>query len=152
MPIINLKLYFYAALAVGLIALVLRYDYVVEKSERLEKENAQWAANAKERDRIAELTDKARIDAINQLEAAKYEIKKRDDCIASGACKRVVRVKQACSLPQAEAASGVEDGFAELAPSVQRAASNFEVKLVEQESKLALCLAFARGVAEQDKK
>ena len=151
MPIINLKLYFYAALAVGLIALVLRYDYVVEKSKRLEKENAQWAANAKERDRIAELTDKARIDAINQLEAAKYEIKKRDDCIASGACKRVVRVKQACSVPQAETASGVEEGFAELATETQRDISDFEVKLAEQESKLALCLAFARGVAEDKK-
>ena len=151
MPIINLKLYFYAALAVGLIALVLRYDYVVEKSKRLEKENAQWAANAKERDRIAALTDKARIDAINQLEAAKDEIKKRDDCIASGACKRVVRVKSAC-VPQAETSGGIEVGFAELATETQRDISDFEVKLAEQESKLALCLAFARGVAEQDKK
>ena len=151
MPIINLKLYFYAALAVGLIALVLRYDYVVEKSKRLEKENAQWAANAKERDRIAALTDKARIDAINQLEAAKDEIKKRDDCIASGECKRVVRVKSSCSLPKAEVASRVEEGFAELATETQRDISDFEVKLAEQESKLALCLAFARGVAEDKK-
>lgn len=150
MPIINLKLYIYAALFVGLIAFVLRYDYVVEKSERLENENAQLAANSKERDRIAELTDRARIDAINQLEAAKNEIKKRDDCIASGECKRIVRIKSAC-MSKTETASGIEEGFAELDPTVQRAASDFELKLAEQESKLALCLAYARGVSEDEK-
>jgi len=143
----NIKFAAIAGLLVAFIAFAMHYDHLKEKVAKQEiaiKEHEQKAA---EIERVATLTDKARIEATNQLEAAKDEIKKRDDCIASGACKRVVRVKSACSLPQAEAASGATEGFAELAPSVQRAATDFEVRLAELESNHALCLAYARTVS-----
>ena len=151
MPIINLKFAAVACVLVAFIAFAMHYDHLKEKVAEQEITIKAHEQKAAEIERVATLTDKARIDATNQLEAAKDEIKKRDDCIASGACKRVVRIKQACKLPQAETAGGIEEGFAELAPNTQRDISNFELKLAEQESKLALCLAFARGVSEDVK-
>lgn len=148
MPIINLKLYIYAALFVGFIAFVLRYDYLSEKVDSQAKEIEQYAKSAAEQERILSGTEQARTEAKNQLEAAKDEIKKRDDCIASGDCKRVVRIKSACSVPQASLTSGAEEGYAELATSVQRAATDFEYRLAEQEHKLNLCLKYARLVSE----
>lgn len=147
MPTINLKFTLFAIFLIGIVALVMRYDYVVEQNKKLTKEKITLEANAAEKDRVATLTDNARIDANQKLEAAKDEIKKRDDCIASGDCKRVVRVKSTCAVPQTETSSGVTEGYAELAPSVQRAATDFEYKLAEQESKLELCLSYARGVS-----
>lgn len=151
MPIINLKFAAIAALLVSFIAFAMHYDHLKEKVAKQEIAIKTHEQKAAEIERVATLTDQARIDATNQLEAAKDEIKKRDDCIASGACKRVVRIKSACKLPQAETASGAEEGFAELAPSVQRAASDFEIKLAEQEKDLRFCRAFARGVSEDEK-
>lgn len=148
MPIINLKPYLYAAGLVALIFFFMRYDYIVEKAKRQDAEISTLKANAEEAKRISDGIEQARLDANAQLEAAKNEIKKRDDCIASGACKRVVRVKSACSMPQTETASGTQEGYAELAPSVQRAAADFEYRLAEQEHQLNLCLKFAKLVSE----
>jgi len=148
----NLKFAAIGVLLVSFIAFAMHYDHLKEKVAAQEVEMAEHKAKATEIERVATLTDKARIEANTQLEAAKNEIKKRDDCIASGACKRVVRVKSACVVPQASPASGASEGFAELAASVQRAAADFEYRLAEQESKLALCLAYARGVSLQDGK
>lgn len=146
---LNWKFTIYAALAIFAFIFFMRYDHLKEKVAAQETEIADYKAKAAEIERVASLTDQARIDANQKLEAAKDEIKKRDDCIASGDCKRVVRIKSVC--PQAAPASGIEEGFAELDPSVQRAASDFEIKLAEQESKLALCLAYARGVSQDGK-
>lgn len=147
----NLKFAAIAALLVAFIAFAMHYDHLKEKVAEQEITIKAHEQKAAEIERVATLTDKARIEANTQLEAAKDEIKKRDDCIASGECKRVVRVKSACKLPQATTSSGIEEGFAELDPTVQRAASDFELKLAEQESKLSLCLAYARGVSEDEK-
>lgn len=151
MPFINFKFAAIAALLVAFIAFAMHYDHLKEKVADQEITIKAHEQKAAEIERVANETDQARIAANTQLEAAKDEIKKRDACIASGDCKRVVRIKSACSLPQAEAASGVAEGYAELDPSVQRAATNFEIKLAEQESKLALCLAYARGVSQDGK-
>lgn len=151
MPFINFKFAAIAALLVAFIAFAMHYDHLKEKVAAQEITIKAHEQKAAEIERVANETDQARIAANTQLEAAKDEIKKRDACIASGDCKRVVRIKSACSLPQAEAASGVAEGYAELDPSVQRAATNFEIKLAEQESKLALCLAYARGVSQDGK-
>lgn len=144
----NLKIAAIAALLVAFIAFAMHYDHLKEKVAAQETEIAEHKAKAAEIERVANETDQARIAANNQLEAAKDEIKKRDDCIASGDCKRVVRIKSVC--PQATATSGIAEGFAELDPRVQRAASDFEIKLAEQESKLALCLAYARTVSSHN--
>jgi len=50
-------------------------------------------------------------------------------------------------MPKAEAASGITEGFAELDSSVQRAATDFEIRLAELESNHALCLAYARTLS-----
>jgi hypothetical protein len=142
----NIKFAAIACVLVALLAFAMHYDHMKEKVAKQEAEISERKAKAVEIERVANLTEQARVDATNKLEAAKDEIKKRDDCIASGECKRVVRIKSAC-LPQAEAASGIAEGFAELDPIVQRAASDFEIKLAEQESKLSLCLAYARTVS-----
>jgi len=147
----NLKIAAIAGLLVAFIAFAMHYDHLKEKVAKQEITIKSHEEKAAEIERVANITDTARIDATKKLEAAKDEIKKRDDCIASGDCKRVVRVKQSCNLPQAAPASGIEERFAELDPSVQRAATDFEVKLAEQESKLALCLAYARGVSQDGK-
>jgi len=147
MPFINLKFAAIGILLVSFIAFAMHYDHLKEQNKTIKIENIALEANAAEKERAANLTDTARIEANQKLEAAKDEIKKRDDCIASGACKRVVRVKSACSVPKAEAASGATEGFAELAADTQRNIADFEIKLAEQESKLALCLAYARGVS-----
>ena len=151
MTSINLKFAAIACVLVAFIAFAMHYDHLKDKVAAQETEIAEHKAKAAEIERVANLTEQARVDATNKLEAAKDEIKKRDDCIASGACKRVVRVKQACSLLQASPANGIKEGYAELDPSVQRDASDFEIKLAEQESKLALCLAYARGVSQDGK-
>lgn len=151
MPFINFKFAAIAALLVAFIAFAMHYDHLKEKVAKQEIAIKAHEQKAAEIERVANETDQARIAANTQLEAAKDEIKKRDDCIASGECKRVVRIKSACKLPKAEATSGVEEGYAELDPIVQRAATNFEIKLAEQESKLALCLAYARGVSQDGK-
>lgn len=151
MPFINFKFAAIACVLVAFIAFAMHYDHLKEKVADQEITIKAHEQKAAEIERVANETDQARIAANTQLEAAKDEIKKRDACIASGDCKRVVRIKSACSLPQAEAASGVAEGYAELDPSVQRAATNFEIKLAEQESKLALCLAYARGVSQDGK-
>lgn len=151
MPTINLKFAAIGVLLVSFIAFAIHYDHLKEKAAKQEIAIKNHEQKAAEIERVATLTDKARIEANTQLEAAKDEIKKRDDCIASGACKRVVRVKSAC-VPQTEAASGVAEGFAELAPSVQRAATDFEYRLAEQEKELRFCRAYARGVSSQDGK
>lgn len=153
----NIKIAAIAAVLVAFIAFAMHYDHLKEKVESQAitiqerddtiKEREQKAA---EIERVANETDKARIAANNQLEAAKDEIKKRDDCIASGECKRVVRVKQACSLPQTTPASGVAEGYAELDPSVQRAATYFEIRLAELESNHKKCLAYARTVSSHN--
>lgn len=148
MPFINLKFAAIASVLVALIAFAMHYDHLKEKVEQQEITIKAHEQKAAEVERVATLTDKARIDATNQLEAAKDEIKKRDDCIASGACKRVVRVKSTCSMPKTETASGTQEGYAELAPSVQRAAADFEYRLAEQEHQLNLCLRYARLVSE----
>lgn len=155
----NIKIAAIAALLVSFIAFAIHYDHLKGKVESQSitiqerddtiKTHEQKAA---EIERVATLTDKARIEASTQLEAAKDEIKKRDDCIASGACKRVVRIKSACAVPKAEATGGSTEGFAELAASVQRSAADFEYRLAEQESKLGLCLAYARGISLRDVK
>ena len=150
MPFINLKFAAIACVLVAFIAFAMHYDHLKEKVAAQEIEIAAHKAKAEEIERVASLTDKARIDANTQLEAAKDEIKKRDDCIASGACKRVVRIKSVC--PQASPTSGIEEGYAELDPIVQRAATDFEIRLAELESNHALCLAYARTVSSQDGK
>ena len=148
----NIKFAAIAGLLVAFIAFAMHYDHLKDKVEFQEIAIKAHKEKAAEIERVANETDQARIDANTKLEAAKDEIKKRDDCIASGDCKRVVRVKQACSLPKAEAASGITEGYAELDPVIQRAATDFEIKLAEQESKLSLCLAYARTVSlKQDK-
>lgn len=148
----NIKFAAIAAMLVALITFAMHYDHLKDKVEFQEIAIKAHKEKAAEIERVANETDKARIAANTQLEAAKDEIKKRDDCIASGECKRVVRIKSACSLPQAEAASGIAEGYAELDSSVQRAATDFEYRLAEQESKLNFCLAYARGVSSQDDK
>lgn len=149
MSFINFKLAFAGIALVAFIAFAMHYDHLKEKVAAQEIEIAEHKAKAAEIERVANLTEQARIDATNKLEAAKDEIKKRDDCIASGDCKRVVRIKSVC--PQAAPANGIEERFAELAPDTQRNISDFEIKLAEQESKLALCLAYARGVSQDGK-
>jgi len=150
MPTINLKFAAIAALLVAFIAFAMHYDHLKEKVAAQEAEISEHKAKAAEIERVANLTEQARVDATNKLEAAKDEIKKRDDCIASGSCKRVVRIKSAC-VPQATPTDRTEEGFAELATDTQRNISDFEIKLAEQESKLALCLAYARGVSQDGK-
>lgn len=152
MPFINLKFAAIGVLIVSFISFAMHYDHLKSKVDQQEIAIESYKTKAAEIERVATLTDQARIEATNQLEAAKDEIKKRDDCIASGACKRVVRVKSTCNLPQAETASGVAEGFAELAPSVQRAATDFEYRLAEQEKDLRFCRDYARGVSSQDGK
>ena len=152
MPFINLKFAAIGVLIVSFISFAMHYDHLKSKVDQQEIAIESYKTKAAEIERVATLTDQARIEATNQLEAAKDEIKKRDDCIASGACKRVVRVKSACKLPQAEATSGIAEGFAELDTSVQRAATDFEIRLAELESNHALCLAYARTVSSQDGK
>ena len=147
----NIKFAAIACVLVAFIAFAMHYDHLKEKAAAQEITIKAHEQKAAEIERVANETDQARIAANTQLEAAKDEIKKRDACIASGDCKRVVRIKSACVVSQAEAASGVAEGYAELDPSVQRAATNFEIKLAEQESKLALCLAYARGVSQDGK-
>ena len=149
MTSINLKIAAIAALLVAFIAFAMHYDHLKEKVAAQEIEIAEHKAKAAEIERVANLTEQARVDATNKLEAAKDEIKKRDDCIASGDCKRVVRVKY-CPLPQAEASGGAAEGYAELDPSVQRAATDFEIRLAELESNHALCLAYARAVSSHN--
>jgi len=149
MPTINLKFAAIAGILVAFIAFAMHYDHLKEKVAAQETEIAEHKAKATEIERVANLTEQARVDATNKLEAAKDEIKKRDDCIASGACKRVVRIKSVC--PQAAPTDRTEEGFVELATDTQRNISNFEIKLAEQESKLALCLAYARGVSQDGK-
>lgn len=147
----NLKIAAVAGLLVAFIAFAMHYDHLKEKVAAQEITIKAHEEKAAEIERVANETDQARIAANTQLEAAKDEIKKRDDCIASGECKRVVRVKSVC--PQAAPASGIAEGYAELDSEIQRAATDFEVKLAEQESKLALCIAYARTVSShnQDK-
>jgi len=143
----NIKFAAIAGLLVAFIAFAMHYDHLKEKVESQEIAIKAHEQKSAEIERVATLTDKARIEANTQLEAAKDEIKKRDDCIASGSCKRVVRIKSAC-VPKAEATSGITEGYAELDSSVQRAASDFEYRLAEQEHKLNLCLKYARLVSE----
>lgn len=150
MPFINLKFAAIAAVLVAFIAFAMHYDHLKEKVAKQEIAIKEHKEKAEEIERVANETDQARIAANNQLEVAKDEIKKRDACIASGACKRVVRVKQACSLPKASPASGIAEGYAELDPSVQRAATDFEIRLAELESNHALCLAYARTVSSHN--
>lgn len=145
---ISLKFYIYAALFVGAIFFFMRYDYLSEENKTLKKENVRLEADATEKERIARITDIARNEANQKLEAVKDEISKRDACIASGDCKRVVRVKTACTVPETATTSGATEGFAELASSVQRAASDFEIRLAEHENRLAICYAYARSVSE----
>ena len=148
----NIKFAAIAALLVAFIAFAMHYDHLKEKVAKQEIAIKNHEQKAAEIERVANETDQARIAANTQLEAAKDEIKKRDDCIASGDCKRVVRVKQSCNLPQAAPTSGIEEGYAELDPIVQRAATDFEIRLAELESNHALCLAYARTVSlNQDK-
>jgi len=147
----NIKFAAIACVLVAFIAFAMHYDHLKEKVAAQEVEIAEHKAKAAEIERVANLTEQAIVDATTKLEAAKDEIKKRDDCIASGDCKRVVRIKSACSLPQAAPTGGAEEGFAELATDTQRNISDFEIKLAEQESKLALCLAYARGVSQDGK-
>lgn len=144
----NLKIAAIAALLVAFIAFAMHYDYLKDKVEFQEIAIKAHEEKAAEIERVANLTDSARIEANKKLEAAKDEIKKRDDCIASGDCKRVVRVKSVC--PQAAPASGAAEGYAELAPSVQRASTDFEYRLAELESNHALCLAYARAVSSHN--
>ena len=146
----NIKFATIAALLVAFIAFAMHYDHLKEKVEDQEIAIKAHEEKAAEIERVANETDQARIAANNQLEAAKDEIKKRDDCIASGSCKRVVRIKSVC--PQASPTSGIEEGYAELDPIVQRAATDFEIRLAELESNHALCLAYARTVSSQDGK
>jgi len=147
---INIKFAAIAAVLVAFIAFTMHYDHLKEKVELQEIAIKSHEQKAAEIERVANETDRARIAANTQLEAAKDEIKKRDDCIASGACKRVVRVKSACIMPQAEASGGITEGFAELDPIIQRAATDFEIRLAELESNHALCLAYARTVSSHN--
>lgn len=148
MPIINLKFTLIVVALVALLAFVMRYDYLSEKVKRQDAEIVNLKSVAEEKERVLIGTEKARKESTEKFEAAINELKKRDDCIASGECKRVVRVKQACSLPKAEATSGITEGFAELAPETQRDIADFERQLAEQEHKLNLCLKYARLVSE----
>lgn len=150
MHFINFKFAAIAALLLAFIAFAMHYDHLKEKVELQEIAIKSHEQKAAEIERVANETDKARIAANNQLEAAKDEIKKRDACIASGECKRVVRVKSACQLPQATPTSGVAEGYAELDPSVQRAATDFEIRLAELESNHAFCLDYARTVSSHN--
>lgn len=146
----NIKFAAIAALLVAFIAFAMHYDHLKDKAEKQELAIKAHEEKAAEIERVANETDMARIDANNQLEAAKDEIKKRDACIASGACKRVVRIKQACIVPQAEASGGITEGYAELDPGIQRAATDFEIRLAELESNHALCISYARTVSSHN--
>ena len=145
----NIKFAAIACVLVAFIAFAMHYDHLKEKAAAQEITIKAHEQKAAEIERVANETDQARIAANTQLEAAKDEIKKRDACIASGDCKRVVRIKSAC-VPQAETANGIEEGYAELDPIVQRAATDFEIRLAELESNHALCLAYARAVSSHN--
>ncbi|MGK3946593.1 hypothetical protein ABK046_50570, partial [Streptomyces caeruleatus] len=81
-PFINFKFAAIAALLVAFIAFAMHYDHLKEKVAAQETEISEHKAKAAEIERVASLTEQARVDATNKLEAAKDEIKKRDDCIA----------------------------------------------------------------------
>jgi len=89
----NIKFAAIACVLVAFIAFAMHYDHLKDKVEFQEIAIKTHEEKSAEIERVANETDQARIAANNQLEAAKDEIKKRDDCIASGACKRVVRIK-----------------------------------------------------------
>jgi len=136
----NFKLYIYAALFVGLIAFILRYDYVVEKSERLEKENAQWAENAAKTAKQLKDAELARTDYLNKIEAGQNEINSLRDRVNAGST--VLRVNASCPKVPAIATdtAGAIAASPELTEDARQAYYSHRENIRTVEARYAYCV------------
>jgi len=137
------KLYAGIGLAAVLALAVWRYNHI---SYELDKERAR-AAKAEEvveqMTRNQELENWSREEYLKELEVAKNEKERIENCIARGTCVGTIRVrppKTVCPGSAPGDTAGTEEVTAQLSPAALRTRTDLERRIREQEAALAMCV------------
>jgi len=137
-----IKLYAGIGLAAVLSLAVWRYNHI---SEELDKERAR-AAKAEEvvtqMTRNQELENWSREQYLKELEVAKNEKERVENCIANRTCVATVRVRVPAVCPGGSEGdtAGAEEITAQLSPAALRTRAALEHRIREQEAALAMCM------------
>jgi hypothetical protein len=121
---------------------VWRYNHI---SDELDKERAR-AAKAEEvvtqMTRNQELENWSREQYLKELEIAKNEKDRIENCIASGTCVATVRVRVPAVCPGSAPGdtAGTEEITAQLSPAASRTRAALEHRIREQEAALAMAM------------
>jgi len=138
-----IKLYAGIGLAAVLALAVWRYNHI---SDELDKERAR-ATKAEEvveqMTRNQELENWSREEYLKELEIAKNEKERVENCIARGTCVGTISVrppKTVCPGSSESDTAGAEEITAQLSPTALRARANLERRIREQEAALAMAM------------
>jgi hypothetical protein len=122
---------------------VWRYNHI---SDELDKERAR-ATKAEEvveqMTRNQELENWSREEYLKELEVAKNEKDRIENCIASGTCVGTIRVrppKTVCPGSASGDTAGTEEVTAQLSPAALRTRAALEHRIREQEAALAMAM------------
>jgi hypothetical protein len=121
---------------------VWRYNHI---SDELDKERAR-AAKAEEvvtqMTRNQELENWSREQYLKELEIAKNEKDRIENCIANRTCVATVRVRVPAVCPGSAPSdpAGTEEVAAQLSPAALRTRAALEHRIREQEAALAMCV------------
>jgi len=137
-----IKLYAGIGLAAVLALAVWRYNHI---SDELDKERAR-ATKAEEvveqMTRNQELENWSREQYLTELEIAKNEKERVENCIANRTCVATVRVRVPAVCPGSSESdtAGAEEIAAVLSPAALRTRANLELRIREHEAALAMCV------------
>jgi len=137
-----IKLYAGIGLAAVLALAVWRYNHI---SGELDKERAR-AKKAEEvvtqMTRNQELENWSREQYLKELEAAKNEKERVENCIANRTCVATVRVRVPAVCPGSPPSdpAGTEEITAQLSPAASRTRAALEYRIREHEAALAKCV------------
>jgi len=138
-----IKLYACIGLSAVLALAVWRYNHI---SDELDKERAR-ATKAEEvveqMTRNQELENWSREQYLKELESAKNEKERVENCIARGTCAGTIRVrppKTVCPGNSPGDTTGAEEVTAQLSPAALRTRAALEHRIREQEAALAMCV------------
>lgn len=137
-----IKLYAGVGIAAVLALAVWRYNHI---SDELDKERAR-ATKAEEvvtqMTRNQELENWSREQYLKELEIAKNEKERVENCIANRTCVATVRVRVPSVCPRGSESdtAGTEEITAQLSPAAERTRAALEHRIREQEAALAMAM------------
>jgi len=137
-----IKLYAGIGIAAVLALAVWRYNYISEELDKVRARATKAEEVVTQMTRNQELESWSREEYLKELEIAKNEKERAENCIANRTCVATVRVRVPTVCPRSSPSdpAGTEEVAAQLSPAALRARTALEHRIREQEAALAMCV------------